>query len=330
MQSAFHTVKLAGFARPLVGYPFPGSTRARDISMARTRSTFSQSRSFKPSGGKSRRIIQSVDRALAIIEALAQDQHGLALMELGARAGLNISTCHHLLMTLQRRGYVVQDKQTKEYSLGNKIFELSDARERQLDLVSVAKPYIRSLNRLTGEATHLAVVEAGQLATLVKMEATHAVRVDATRVGKSNAAHAAANGKAILAYLPRQELDDLIANVGLPRFTASTIRSREQLERELGKIRSQGYAEDYEEFQPGVLCFGAPIFNHEGQVVGALSCSVPTMRSSKQLNQRLRRLVIEGGRKISRDLGYRGPTAETREANRTDKEKEEIRLQKKS
>jgi IclR family transcriptional regulator, acetate operon repressor len=269
-------------------------------------------------GDKAQRVIQSVDRALAIIEALAQDQHGLPLMELSARAGLNISTCHHLLVTLQRRGYAAQDKSTKEYSLGNKIFELSDARERQLDLVSVAKPYMRSLNQVTGEAIHLAVVEAGQLATLVKMEATHAVRVDATRVGKSNAAHAAANGKAILAYLPKQELENLVANVGLTRFTASTIRSREQLERELGKIRRQGYAEDYEEFQPGVLCFGAPVFNHEGRVVGALSCSVPTMRSSKQLNQRLRRLVIEGGRKISRELGYRGTTPEISEEDRTD------------
>jgi IclR family transcriptional regulator, acetate operon repressor len=285
---------------------------------------------LKVSGDRAQGIIQSVDRALAIIEALAQGQHGLPLMELSARAGLNISTCHHLLATLQRRGYVVQDKESKEYSLGNKVFELSDARERQLDLVSVAKPHMRSINRLTGEAIHLAALEAGQLATLVKMEATHAVRVDATRVGKSNAAHAAANGKAILAYLPTPELEDLIANVGLTRFTANTIRSREALERELGKIRKQGYAEDYEEFQPGVLCFGAPIFNHEGRVVGALSCSVPMMRSSKLLNQRLRRLVIEGGRKISRELGNRGSAPENWEGNRTDNSKRESRPQRKN
>jgi IclR family acetate operon transcriptional repressor len=225
---------------------------------------------------------------------------------------------------------VAQDKQSKEYSLGNKIFELSDARERQLDLVSVAKPFMRSINRVTGEAIHLAVVEAGQLATLVKMEATHAVRVDATRVGKSNAAHAAANGKAVLAYLPKQELDNLIANVGLTRFTANTIRSREELERELAKIRSRGYAEDREEFQPGVLCFGAPIFDHEGRVVAALSCSVPIMRSSRQLSERLRRLVIAGGRKISRELGYRGSSSKDREGKRSDKDKGESRLQKKS
>jgi transcriptional regulator of acetoin/glycerol metabolism len=78
-----------------------------------------------------------------------------------------------------------------------------------------------------------------------------------------------------------------------------------------------------------VLCFGAPIFSHEGRIVGALSCSVPTMRSSKQLSQRLRRLVIEGGREISGELGYRGTTPEMREG-RTDEDNGEIRLQKKN
>jgi len=278
-----------------------------------SRSPGGASRTVKQGSERNQRLIQSVDRALAIVEAMARSQHGMPLKELSARTALNISTCHHLLATLQRRGYVVQDRRTKEYSLGNKVFELSDARERQLDLVAVAKPFMHSISRLTGEAIHLAVVEAGQLATLVKIEATHAVRVDAARVGKSNAGHAAANGKAILAHLPEQELDDLIANVGLTRFTANTIRSRDELERELVRIRSQGFAEDHEEFQPGVLCFGAPVFNHEARVVAALSCSLPTMRSSKELSQRLRRLVIEGGRNISRELGYRPSAADKRQ-----------------
>jgi IclR family acetate operon transcriptional repressor len=268
------------------------------------------SRTVKKGSERNQRLIQSVDRALAIVEALARSQHGVPLKELSARTALNISTCHHLLATLQRRGYVVQDRRTKEYSLGNKVFELSDARERQLDLVSVAKPFMHSINRLTGEAIHLAVVEAGQLATLVKVEATHAVRVDATLVGKSNAAHAAANGKAILAHLPEQELEDLIVNVGLTRFTANTVRNRDELEKDLARIRSRGYAVDREEFQPGVLCFGAPIFNHEGRVIAALSCSIPTMRSSKQVSEQLRRLVIEGGRNISRELGHAGSGSE--------------------
>src|SRR6185437_10408603 len=112
-------VKFSHIAPSLVGPLFNSASWTRGTSLSRRRAILP----LKVSGDRAQGIIQSVDRALAIIEALAQGQHGLPLMELSARAGLNISTCHHLLATLQRRGYVVQDKDSKEYSLGNKIFE---------------------------------------------------------------------------------------------------------------------------------------------------------------------------------------------------------------
>jgi DNA-binding IclR family transcriptional regulator len=104
---------------------------------------------------KSGRGIQSVDRALNILEMLAQSRQGLPLMQLSVQTGLNFSTCHHLLATMARRGYVSQDKHTKYYFLGNRIFGLSDGRTQQLDLLAYAKPALEELNRRTGEAVRL-------------------------------------------------------------------------------------------------------------------------------------------------------------------------------
>jgi DNA-binding IclR family transcriptional regulator len=253
---------------------------------------------------KSGRGIQSVDRALDILEMLAQSRRGLALMELSARTGLNFSTCHHLLATMAKRGYVSQDKRTKHYFLGNKIFYLSEARTQQLDLLTVAKPALEELNRRTGEAVHLAIIEGGELVTLTKLDSLHAVKVDSGYVGKSKAAHATATGKAILAFLPEPSLYEVLACNGLQRFTEKTICSVEALKREFETVKELGYSQDHEEFQPGVICFGAPIRNRGGEVVASVSVSLPTMRASDAALASLRDLIRRCADAISRQLGH--------------------------
>jgi DNA-binding IclR family transcriptional regulator len=253
---------------------------------------------------KSGRGIQSVDRALDILEMLAQSRQGLPLMELSARAGLNFSTCHHLLATMARRGYVSQDRRTKYYFLGNRIFGLSDGRTRQLDLLAYAKPALEELNRRTGEAVHLAVVEAGELVTLAKLDSLHAVKVDGGYVGRSKAVHATATGKAILAFQPEDAVYEMLARNGLPRFTDKTICSVEALKQELKAVREQGYSQDSEEFQAGVICFGAPIRDRGGKVVASVSASLPTMRASDAALAQLRHLVPQCADTISTELGY--------------------------
>lgn len=253
---------------------------------------------------KSGRGIQSVDRALDILEILAQSRRGLPLMELSAQTGLNFSTCHHLLATMAKRGYVSQDKRSKYYFLGNRIFGLSEGRMQQLDLLVYAKSALEDLNRRTGEAVHLAIVEGGELVTLAKLDSLHAVKVDSGYVGKSKAAHATATGKAILAFLPEESLHEVLARNGLPRFTDKTICNVEALQQEFKAIRDLGCSQDCEEFQPGVICFGAPIRNRGGKVVASVSMSLPTMRATEPALASLRFLVRQCADTISRELGY--------------------------
>lgn len=255
-----------------------------------------------PAPARAKPVIQSVDRSFDILEALGQAAGPLSLAELGARVGLNLSTCHHLVATIARRGYIVQDRATRRYALSSKIFELSDARSRQIDLVTLATPFLDRLHRETGEAIDLAVIEGTDLATIARLRSQHAVRVD-NALGRSNAAHATALGKAILAWLPEREIDEILAAKGLERFTAHSIASREALTEALRLVRRHGYAEEREEFQPNVYGAAAAIRGHKGIVAGALGVSLPLMRATEAAVATVRRAVMTAALGLSRELG---------------------------
>ena len=246
-------------------------------------------------------VIQSVDRALDILEALAR--HGkMSLSELSLKTGLNVSTCHHLVGTIGRRGYITQDAESRRYSLGSKIFQLSEARASQINLIELATPFLTRLNRKTGEAVHLVVIEGTELITVAKLPSPHAVRVDSA-TGRSDAPHATAAGKAILAWLPSIRIDEIVDARGMERFTAETITSRRALIEELRLVRRYGYSEDREEFQPGVHCIGAAIRSHKGAVIGSISLSIPTMRVSADVLARARKEIMATAQDVTRELG---------------------------
>lgn len=254
-------------------------------------------------GGRPRRLIQSVARALDILETFSRGRGEMKLNEIAAATGLNISTCHHLLTTLVERGYVGQDPRQRTYYLGSRVIELSSARVRQLDLVQVAMPELHRLNAATGETVQLAVMLGHDLVVLAKTDSPHAVRVDSGSVGTSNAAHATAIGKAILAWLPEPEIARIVARKGLPRFTAGTITALPDLIEHLRLVRRHGFALDNEEFQPGVISIGCAIRDHAGAVIGALSCSLPAMRAEQQHLDFVTGRVRDSARLLSETFG---------------------------
>lgn len=256
---------------------------------------------------KARRRIQSVTRALDILEVFTHAKGELRLNEVASAARLNISTCHHLLTTLLERGYVGQNPRQRTYYLGSKIIELSSVRVRQMDLVEIAAAELHRLNAETGETVHLAVMLGHDLVTLTKIDSPHAVRVDSS-AGKSNAAHATATGKAILAWLPETEIGRIIAQKGLTRFTSNTIVTLPELIEHLRLVRRNGYALDMEEFQPGVVCVGGAIRDHAGAVMGSISCSLPLMRAEPQHMDLVKDRVRDCARALSERLGNVSPT----------------------
>jgi IclR family acetate operon transcriptional repressor len=249
-----------------------------------------------------RHSIQSVDRAMTLLEAIAEAGGETTLTELSRRTRLNISTCHHLLSTLVNRGYVAKVPVRRSYALGARILYLSNACLTQVDLPVRASPFIEQINTTTGETVHLAVLQGDTMVKVAKRESRHPVRVDTGALGKTDAAHATASGKAMLAWLPEDEMRRVLAH-GMARYTPNTITEWPALIEELRHVRRNGYSMDREEFQPGVICIGAAIRDHNGAVVGAISASTPTMRASDDHLTLVREQVVGAVRALSAGLG---------------------------
>lgn len=257
-----------------------------------------------------RHSIQSVDRALYLLETIAEAGGEATLTELATRTGLNISTCHHLLATLIKRGFVIKVPGRRLYALGARIFYLSHAC-LQVDLPRRAQPYMEAVNQATGETVHLAALQGDTVVTLAVREARHAVRVDTGRIGKLEAPHATSIGKAILAWLPEDEMRRMLAG-GMKRYTDNTITDINALLESLRAVRRNGYAIDREEFLPGVICVGAAIRDQAGTVIGAISASTPIMRADEAHLALMRDEITAAARALSAEFG--APSAQAAQA----------------
>ena len=251
-----------------------------------------------------RHNIQSVDRALYLLETIAEAGGEATLTDLATRTGLNISTCHHLLATLIQRGFAAKVPGRRLYALGPRILYLGHTC-LQVDLPRRAQRYLEAINRVTGETVHLAALQGDAVITLAVREALHAVRVDTGKIGKLEAPHATSIGKAILAWLPEDEMRRILAH-GMKRFTHNTITEFPALVESLRVVRRNGYAVDREEFLPGVICVGAAIRDQAGTVIGAISASTPTMRASEEHVASMRDEIIAATRALSAEFGEPG------------------------
>jgi IclR family acetate operon transcriptional repressor len=247
--------------------------------------------------------VQSVDRALHLLDLLAEAGGEATLTALAEAAGLHASTCHRLLSALVRRGYVTQVRSNGAYTIGAQVLHLTQICLRQVDLPRRAQPHLERVNRVTGETVHLAAMQGDSLITVAKRDALHAVRVDTGALGKSDAAHATAHGKAILAWLTEDAIRRIVTARKMRRFTANTITTLPDLIEELRLVRRNGYALDREEFQPGVICVGAPIRDYPGAVIGSISASTPTMRAAEAHLDLIKREVVAAARALSLELG---------------------------
>jgi IclR family acetate operon transcriptional repressor len=259
-------------------------------------------------GRRRRDSVQSVDRALALIDALAGSTGSLQLTELAERTQLNVSTGHHLLATLVKWGYVARAP-GRRYALGARGLHLAQSFLKQVDLPRRAQPHVEHISEETGETVHLAVLQGDTVVTLLKREGRHAVRVDTGTVGSTDAAHATALGKAMLAWLPEHEIRRIVTARGMAKFTPNTIIDLDALIEELRLVRRHSHANEREEHQPGVTGIGAAIRNHLGAVVGAISVSAPTLRANEAHLSRMRDSVMAAARALSAEFGEQGAQA---------------------
>jgi len=257
---------------------------------------------------KTEREIQSVARALNILEVLskAQGEAQLGEMQLGEIAEathLNVSTCHHILLTLMNRSYVAQNKRGRAYFLGPKIHELSSNRARQFSLAERAMPELRHLNIQTGENVHLAVLQGNDLIVLAQLDSPEVVRVNLEAISLTNSAHATAIGKSILAWLPDIEMERIVSQKGLEQFTPGTITDFDELKENLRLVRRFGYAMEREEFLAGVASVGTALRDQAGTVLGSVSCTLPESRANEGEMESVTSAVLDCVGELSAKIG---------------------------
>jgi len=251
---------------------------------------------------KSDGSLKSVRKALQIFELFTMDTPELSISELVKKLSMPKVSVYRFLRVLMKSSFISQDKQTKKYRLGIKIFELGSIVLRNFDLREVAFPLIVELSKRSGETVHLGVLDNQQVVSIEGVESDQSLRISLP-IGKRVYLHSTGIGKAILAFLPEQEVKEIARQKGLPQFTNNTIVHMDQLMKEIQLIQRRGYAIDNEENEPGIRCVAAPIFDVNKRVIASISISGPSVRIPHSRIPELSSMVIETSQKISKAYG---------------------------
>ena len=245
----------------------------------------------------SKPLVPALERGIAILEVLGTSRAGLTLSQLTRHLSLPKSSVHCLLRTLEATGYLYRDNASGKYRISLRICELARQALSGMSLREQARPFLRELAAQTGLTVHMAVLEQGSCVLIEKVTPPGAAP-PATWVGKQLGLHCTAIGKALIAYLPEDEVGRLVTEHGLIRYNDNTIRSVRQLNKELELVRQRGYALDDEEEEIGVRCIGTSVFNGNAEVVASLSVAGTTAQIDDEALRRLASLVIATAHRI--------------------------------
>lgn len=249
--------------------------------------------------------INSVIKAFSILEQFNLIDYEIGLTELHEKTGLPFSTLHRQLATMQSLGYISQNKENNKYSLGYKLMILGNNVRFTNELKAIAKPYMTELYEKYNETIHLGIEIDKALFMVDKIEMLNRGISVAPNYGKAMSIHASGMGKTLLAYKYQDNIHEVLEEINLVKLSPNTITDKGDLIKELEKIRGQGYAVDNEELEVGLTCVAAPIFNHAGSCIAAISVSFLNARVTTAV-ETIKDDVVEAAQKISRALGYRG------------------------
>jgi IclR family acetate operon transcriptional repressor len=247
--------------------------------------------------------LKTVDKALRLLKFLVRSGREMGVGELAAELGTNPASAYRLLRALEEHEFVRRNAATARYQAGFGILELGEALLETLDLRAVARPHLELLSSKTAETAHLMVLDGTMGVYLDRVESPQRVRV-ASNIGHREHLHGSAVGKAILAYLPEEQIETIIAGAGLPLITRRTITDPAELRTELARIRARGYTIDNMEGEDGVRCVGAPVLDRHGGVIGAVSIAAPANRMPLTALHKAAGLVIGAADRISDALGH--------------------------
>lgn len=248
--------------------------------------------------------VQSVDRAISVMEILAQRGEA-GVSEVAAEIDVHKSTAFRLLGALEARGLVEQAGERGKYRLGFGIVRLAGAVTGRIDITQQGRPVCERLAEEIGETVNIAVMQEHYAINLYQVRGPGAITAH-NWVGQLTPLHATSSGKILLAHLPAQDRADLLAEAGLKKVTSRTITAKTKLEKNLAEARERGYAWTLEELEIGLHAMAAPVRNRDGDVIAALSASGPSYRFTEERLHELSPVLLKGAEEISHRMGYLG------------------------
>lgn len=255
----------------------------------------------------------TVGKALDLLDQVAAFERPVKFSELLAQSDYPKATAYRFLQTLTRQGMLSFDPERNTYSLGIRLVRLAHAAWTQSSLAPIARAHLDALSGDLGETVHLAQLDASQVLYVDKRNAAQPVEMF-SQAGKVGPAYCTGVGKAMLAFLDENALNRAISQQSFHRFTDTTLADEASLRKELSAIRERGYAYDREEHEPGIICAAAPILTSKGRVLGAISVTGPTTRTSYELLDSWAPRICATASQIGRDVqAWRFPDAQHKE-----------------
>lgn len=248
--------------------------------------------------------VQSVDRAITVLEILAR-RGAAGVSEVALDIGVHKSTAFRLLSALEDRGLVQQASDRGKYQLGFGILRLASAIPGGLDVVRQARPTLEDLAADFGETVNLAVIRSHFAVNLAQARGPAAVSAQ-NWIGELTPLHATSSGKILLAHQDRRTQEALLDEAGLTRYTEHTITSPELFQKHLDAALSDGYAMTLEEYEIGLNAIAAPVLDHGGHIIAAVSVSGPAFRLDRPRMDAIRTDLIDASTRISTRMGFVG------------------------
>lgn len=251
--------------------------------------------------------VRSVERALTVLKTFLDHDEEQSVTSISEKTNLDISTTFRLLATLQSRGFVEYNNATGKYRLGVICLELGSKFIKNNDIRRIALKQMEALRNEFGETVHLTILDGIEVVYLEKLNGLHPIGFMSSRVGGRAPAYCTGVGKALLAYLPEEEIHRRFSGANLIKHTQNTITDIKLLIEELARVRDQGFSFDNEEHEIGVKCVAVPIFDHNG-VAAAMSISGPVDRMNLHIKQNPGGLIEklkEAAHSVSLQIGGR-------------------------
>lgn len=246
--------------------------------------------------------VQSIDRALDIIEVLSGESEGLGVTDIANRIGLHKSTAHRIITTMTARGYLNKNE-AGNYQIGLKLIEAVSCYINSLELQTEARPYVAKITGELGLTCHLGVLDGDQVVYIEKMDVFSNVRMY-SQIGLHVHSYSCSLGKCLLSNYSAEDLRKIMANCSFIKFTENTISSIDELITDLDLVRKRGWGIDNEESEIGHRCVAAPIYDYRGDIIAAISASGPTSIFTEDRIESVASYMKEQAMEISKSMGY--------------------------